>query len=268
MIDPVNCPPETQATCGGHPALRDVAVRKALSYATNKQELIDILLMGLGVPGVTVIPSVNEYFNSDIVDYPFDIAQGNQILDEAGYVDTTGDGIRDMPDGSRDLTFKLNFTTDCSDCPREAELLISNWEQLGIKIQAEAMEEDAMVPYVNPNFEHDIVLWGWYGSPDPDFMLSVCSTDMIVGLLQEAGYSNPDYDALYFAQGSELNHDTRVSMVWQMQQILFDDVVYIIPFYDQDIYAVRTDRFTGWPLDKELVNSSDVDTLAGLTPIP
>jgi peptide/nickel transport system substrate-binding protein len=267
QIDPANCPEDTKATCGGHPALRDVVVRQALSYATNKQELIEVLLLGLGIPGLTVIPDVNDYFNSDLADYPFDIAKGNQVLDDAGYVDKNGDGIREMPDGLRDLTFKLNFSSSCSSCPREAELLISNWEQLGIKIDAAAMEEDAMVPYVNPGFEHDIVLWGWYGSPDPDFMLSICATEQIVGYNSESGYSNPEYDALYYAQGSELDHARRVQMVWDMQAMLVRDVAYIIPYYDQDVYAVRSDRFAGWPTDKDLVDSLDIDTLTSLTPV-
>ncbi len=53
QVSPENCPKDSK--CSGHPALRDRTVRQALSYATNKQELIDVVLLGLGAPGLTLI---------------------------------------------------------------------------------------------------------------------------------------------------------------------------------------------------------------------
>jgi len=45
-----NCPAE-DGVCSGHPALKDLTVRKALAYATDKQKIIDVVLLGLGTPG-------------------------------------------------------------------------------------------------------------------------------------------------------------------------------------------------------------------------
>jgi peptide/nickel transport system substrate-binding protein len=83
--DPANCPKDV-GKCTGHPALRDVRVRQALAYATDKQQLIDVILLGLGQPGLSlVMPGHGEAFASDVKDYAFDTAKANQILDEAGY---------------------------------------------------------------------------------------------------------------------------------------------------------------------------------------
>jgi len=46
----------------------------------------------------------------------------------------------------------------------------------------------------------------------------------------------------------ELDMQKRIDIIWEMQRIVHEDVVYIIPFYDQTVQAYRTDRFTGWPI--------------------
>ncbi|MCE5207874.1 MAG: ABC transporter substrate-binding protein [Chloroflexi bacterium] len=266
-IDPANCPEDYKSTCGGHPALRDVEVRKALNYATDKQKIIDVNLMGLADPGVTLVPSGTEWFNTEVQDYLFDIAKANEILDNAGYKDTDGDGVRQMPDGTNPLIFDVNFETDCNTCPREAELMTETYTQIGVQLVVAAMEGDALIDFCNPRFEHDIILWGWVGEPDPDFMLSIATTAQIVGWNSESGYSNPEYDALYDQQAVEMDHDKRLELVWQMQEILVRDVVYIIPYYDQYVYAVRTDKYEGWPLEYKMVYPDYMKTFATIKPI-
>ncbi len=79
-----NCPPD-DGVCSGHPALRDRNVRLALAHATDKQKIIDVVLLGLGSPGLTLIPDgLGIWYNDTIEDYAFDIAEANRILDEAG----------------------------------------------------------------------------------------------------------------------------------------------------------------------------------------
>ena len=65
----------------------------------------------------------------------------------------------------------------------------------------------------------------------------------------------------------ELDPDRRREIVWQMQQIAFDDVVYIIPYYQQAIQAYRVDRFTGWIEDQAKVELSDVSSLLVIEPV-
>ena len=77
----------------------------------------------------------------------------------------------------------------------------------------------------------------------------------------ETGYSNPEYDALFDQQATELDLQKRIALVHQMQQIAFDNVVYIIPYYAQAIQAYRTDRFSGWLIDFPKVELSDTSSL-------
>jgi peptide/nickel transport system substrate-binding protein len=111
------------------------------------------------------------------------------------------------------------------------------------------------------------MIWGWVADPDPDTLLIIPTTDQIVTGYNETGFSNPRYDELYVAQGVELDHEQRVAMVWEMQQIVHDNVVYIIPFYAQNVQAYRTDTFTGWKVDEGKLALEDVTSLMVIEPV-
>ncbi len=267
QVTPENCPPD-DGLCTGHPALQDRNVRLALAHATNKQQIIDVVLLGLGTPGTTLIPDgLGFWYNSSLQNYEYDVEKANQILEDAGYVDTDGDGVREMPDGLQPLTFRLNWPSDSIDSPRLAELLSEMWGQIGVTLEAQAMDPDALTSACCPAFDFDIIIWGWGSDPDPNLLLSVMTTDEIPTGSSETGYSNPEYDDLFGQQAIELDQDKRKEIVWQMQQIVHDDVVYIIPYYAQAVQAYRKDRFTGWVLDQPKVELSDVTSLFVVSPV-
>jgi len=266
-VTPENCPPD-DGVCTGHPALRDRNVRLAMSHATDKQKIIDVVLLGLGTPGTALLPDgLGLWYNSSIKDYEYNVDTANQILDDAGYADTNNDGVREMPDGSQDLTFRISWPNDSIDSPRMADLLSEMWGEIGIKLEAQALDPDALTSICCPAFDFDIILWGWGSDPDPSFLLSVMTTDEITTGTSETGYSNPEFDALYLEQAVELDQQKRVDIVWQMQEIAHHDIVYIIPFYAQNVQAYRTDRFTGWILDQPKVELSDITSLAFVEPV-
>jgi peptide/nickel transport system substrate-binding protein len=268
QVDPEKCPKDVGGVCTGHPALRDRNVRLALAHATDKQKLIDVVLLGYGTPGLTLIPDgLGPWYNNSLTDYGYDVAKANQILDDAGYADTDGDGVRETPDGSQPLHFRLHWPSDSITAPREAELLSEMWKEAGVTLELQAVDPDALTAECCPAFDYDIMLWGWGSDPDPNLLLSVHTTDEIPNGYNETGYSNPEYDELHVLQGRELDIDKRREIVWQMQQIAFDDVVYVIPYYKQAIQAYRTDRFQGWILDKAKVELSDVSSLTIVEPV-
>ncbi len=268
QVSPENCPVDEGGVCSGHPALQDRAVRLALAHATNKQEIIDVVLLGLGTPGLTLIPDgLGVWFNDSLEDYAYDIEAANALLDEAGYLDTDGDGVREMPDGGRDLTFRLNWPSDKIEGPRTAELLSSMWSQIGVGTELQAVDPDALTALCCPAFDYDVMVWGWGSDTDPNLLLSVMTTGEIPTGTNESGYSNPDFDALFEEQAVTLDSDLRHELVWRMQQIAFDDVAYIIPFYEQAVQAYRRDRFTGWLTGEAKVALEDPTSLTVIEPV-
>ncbi len=268
QVSPENCPTDEGGVCSGHPALRDLTVRRALAHATDKQKIIDVVLLGLGTPGLTLIPDgLGVWYNNTIQDYPFDIAEANRLLDEAGYLDTNGDGVREMPDGSNPLVFRLNWPSDSSTAPRIAELLDETWSQIGVDLQPQALDPDALTSVCCPTFDYDVIIWGWGSDPDPAFLLSVHLTNEIPTGTSETGYSNPEFDELFAQQATALDPDERRQIIWRMQEILHRDVAYIIPFYAQATQAFRTDRFTGWIVDMPKVALEDPTSLTVIEPV-
>ena len=167
------------------------------------------------------------------------------MLDEAGYLDSDGNGIRELPDGGQELSFRVNWPSDKLEGPRTAELLSSMWGEVGVGTELQALDADALTSICCPAFDFDVIIWGWVSDPDPNLLLGVMTTAEIPTGSSETGYSNPEYDALFAQQSTELDEEVRRDLVWQMQQIVFDDVVYIIPFYGQAAQAYRSDRFNG-----------------------
>ena len=266
QADPANCPPDGK--CTGHPALRDSKVRQALAYATNKQELIDIVLLGMGAAGRTIIPdSLLPWYNDAIQDHPFDLAAANQMLDDAGYKDANGDGVRDMPDGKNPLIFRLNYPEDSTVAPRLAELLSQTWQQAGVKVEISAMDPDALSSACCPSYDYDVLVWGWGSDPDPSFLLSVMTSESIPSGMNETGYSSTAYDELYNQQLVEVDPALRKDIVWRMQQKVFDDTVYIVPFYAKAVQAFRTDTFRGWITDQPKLSLDDVTSLMVVEPV-
>jgi peptide/nickel transport system substrate-binding protein len=248
--------------------LRDSKVRQALAYATNKQELIDIVLLGMGAAGRTIIPdSLLPWYNDAIQDHPFDLAAANQMLDDAGYKDANGDGVRDMPDGKNPLIFRLNYPEDSTVAPRLAELLSQTWQQAGVKVEISAMDPDALSSACCPSYDYDVLVWGWGSDPDPSFLLSVMTSESIPSGMNETGYSSTAYDELYNQQLVEVDPALRKDIVWRMQQKVFDDTVYIVPFYAKAVQAFRTDTFRGWITDQPKLSLDDVTSLMVVEPV-
>jgi peptide/nickel transport system substrate-binding protein len=238
-----------------NPALEDPQVRLALATAINKKDLVDIVLQGYGAPGVTIIPPSlgGGFWYNPIQDVTFDLDKANQILEQAGYIKGS-DGTRAK--GDVKLEFRFQYPSDSTTYPRVADL-ISNWyRQIGVKANPESVDPDSLTAAVTPTGDYDLVIWGWGADPDPDFMLSVMTTDQFVeGGWSDSGYSNPEYDQLYLDQQTAIDKNARQKIVWKMQEMVYNNRPYIVLYYEKTLEAYRSDRFKGFidsPLGVEI----------------
>lgn len=253
VVTQENCPAEV-GKCTGHPALQDVRVRQALAHATDKEQLIVTIKLGLAAPGLSLImPGHGDAYAKDLPDYAFDIEQAKKILEDAGYTDTDGDGIREMPgDPSKPLSLRFSWPSDqITEGARIGELLRDTWIQAGVQLNLQPLESDALTSICCPAFDFDVILWGWGAGVDPSSLLVVTTTKEITTGTSESGYSNPEYDQLYDEQGVTTDKAKRIELFHKMQEILHRDVPYIIPYYAQAVRAYRSDNFQGWVIDPE-----------------
>ena len=227
-----------------NPALEDPQVRLAIATALNKQDLVDIVLQGLGQPGTTIVPPAlggGFWFDSAVKNPDFSIEQANQILEDAGYK-KGADGIRAK--GGNKLQLRLQFPNNRANYPRAADLIAGWLGEIGIKATPESVDPDALTAACCPTADYDLIIWGWGADPDPDFILSVMTSDQFVdGGWSDSGYMNPKYDELYLAQQKTLDPNERQKIINQMQEMAFNDRPYIVLWYDDTLQAYRTDHF-------------------------
>jgi peptide/nickel transport system substrate-binding protein len=242
----------------GHPALTDVTVRRAIRMAINSEELNDKVLLGYGIAGDTIIPPVSlegarwQPTGEDKI--AWDIDGANQLLEGAGYVDSDGDGVREMPPGSLDPGRPLEFryyvrTNDQTSV--DAGPFVSEWlDQIGIRTDVIAVTEGRLGDILNEG-TYDLFSWGWVPDPDPDSALSwfQCNQRPPDGKTygnNDSYYCNPEYDQMYLDQQQALDTNERWSIVHEMQKIYYEDAAYTVMWYDPYFQAYRTDRFTGY----------------------
>jgi peptide/nickel transport system substrate-binding protein len=237
-------------------ALLDPAFRDALGYAIDKKVLVDRALGGFGDQGTTAIPPVIGKWHVE-PDNPrtFSIDLAKQKLDAAGYK-LDANGARLDKEG-KPISLRLYFP-DTNAYYASAAQFVKDWyTQLGLKVTTQQFDTTTLGNLVLPpeacetpegceyKADYDIELWGWTWNPDPNSPLQVFRCDAI-GSASDSQYCNPEYDKLYDAQTAATSDEERKAILAQMQNILYDQAVYDILFYDANLAAYRTDRFTGW----------------------
>ena len=262
----------------GHPALQDVDVRHAIHHAIDKQVLFDRVINGYGVQGTTLSVSPDPAWKPAIPEaeqYTYDPAKAQQLLDDAGYVDTNGDGVREMPGGGQELVFRYAERSE-SEVAAPIRELITGWlEQIGIGTEVSVVDDTQLTDVVASG-EYDLFVWGWTPFVDPDPMLSYFRCEQLTTSLDSYGYNDAnwcsdEYDALYSQQNQELDRTKRIELVHQMLKLFYDQSTYVVLFEDAELQAYRTDRFSGWtrqPAETGPVLFSNTSpTYANLVPV-
>ncbi len=227
------------------PSLNDPIVRLAIEYAIDRQKIINLVYLGYASPAKTHIgPVMGDWHNTDIEAIPFDIDEGNRILDEAGYLDTDGDGIREWSDGSP-LEYRFMGLEGASGT-RLMEVIEDGLLQVGISAPANpiAYDQQSALAYA---YDFDLNYWFWGMDYDPEFGLIIFICDQLEGWGWNInGYCNAEYDALYALQAVATDHEDRVGLIWEMQEMIFNARPWIALVHPSTITAYRSDRFTGF----------------------
>jgi peptide/nickel transport system substrate-binding protein len=234
---------------GTQPAsLNDPAVRLAIAYGIDKQQIVNVAYLGHAEPASVIIPtSMGDWHNSDVQDIPFNPEEGANILEEAGYRDSDGDGIREDKNGNP-LEYRLYGTDDATPV-RILEIISDGLAQMGISAPPTPMDEDSLIG-LYPDFDFDLIYWGWGLDPDPDFAMLIFTCDQREeGGWNDSGYCNEEFEAMYQQQAITVDHEARRKLIWDMEKKLFDERPYIVLTYYYVVQAYRSDRFTGFGLD-------------------
>ncbi len=252
----------------GNPILLDREVRIAIEYALDRQELIDVALMGFGEVGSTLVPPLFEFWHLDVgSDFrAHDQQRAAEILEAAGY-SIAPDGVRVSPDGEQ-LAFTLLIRTESTDNQKMASMIKDMLAEVGIEITVSVIDEGTLTDRIYDG-DFDMFIWGWFVDVDPSSILKIATTDEIMSW-SDCFYSNPAYDELHLIQQRTMDQNERQALIYEMQRIFYNDAPYIMLSYDPELMAYRTDKYEGWvrnPRTGPVLFTNVIDTYEQLRPI-
>ena len=250
-----NCYAESSSL--GNPILRDVKFRQALNWAVDRDKINEISWSGRGRPGTTVIPPDEfpkdwdaHYQPTPEEMYGFDLDKAGQLLDEAGYTDTNGDGTREWK--GKPITLRLWSRSESISSQSSGKLIAGWFRELGLKIDFQIMDDGAISAKLyayndasaySPDF--DMYIWDFAGYADPGDSLA-CFTSSQIEWWNDASWSNAEFDALCDQQYAEMDKAKRLDELHRMQQIMYVEAPYVVLDYPPSLEVVDTTRWDGW----------------------
>jgi peptide/nickel transport system substrate-binding protein len=242
----------------GHPALTDPRVRRALSYAVDRQALVARVLDGHGSVATTIVPPLYPSLHLDPASpYTFDPAKANGLLDAAGYP-RGPDDVRLAP-GGRPLQFRLYARAASQDSQQVATSVRDWFGRVGVQIDVIVLAENELSDRIGRG-DFDLFEWGWVPEPDPDHQLATLTCaerphraeGTVLADLSDSFYCNPAYDRLYAQQATQVDPAARAATVKRAEQIAYDDAPYALLYYYDDLqaYNARWAGFVPQPVDR------------------
>ena len=224
--------------------MADPALRLAMWKAIDNQAIADNLFHGLRWEASTLIPPGHPLFHAQDLNRPaFDPEAAAQILEDAGYVDVTGDGFRENPDGSE---LVINFWAMTGDETQDALLLfyVQSWESIGLNIVLSQEEFNNFYDHVAADYEGiDIYLASWSigTNADPTGLYGRFAA------FNESRFASAENDRLLTAIASEaaLDADYRQEMFHQWQAYMIEQIPVFPTLYHLEITAVNN-RVSGF----------------------
>ena len=146
-----------------------------MAMAIDKAGLVDRILGGYGTVGSTIVVPTVPFWRPHPIAIPFDIQGANDLLDGAGYTDSDGDGIRNMPGGCETWTSgSSTHRVARRDPGREVDRGLVQADRHRHPDQAVTDSKLIDSWYA---LDYDVYIWGWGPDPDPDFILSTFTTE-------------------------------------------------------------------------------------------
>lgn len=221
---------------------RDKRIRQAISYAIDKQEIIDGVLMGLGKIATAPYKPGAWYYNPDVKRYPYDPKRARQLLAEAGWLDSDGDGILDKKGRQFQFTIITNQGNELRQ--KTAEIIQHRLRDVGIRVKIRIIEWAAFLKEFVNKKKFDAVILGWSGSIDPDAYNVWHSSKTGPEEYNFISYKNLEVDELLEKGRHTFDLEERKRYYFRFQEILAEEQPYTFLYISEALPTVSS-RFYG-----------------------
>jgi peptide/nickel transport system substrate-binding protein len=240
-----------------NPLFDDVRVRQALNYAVDKDLIVEAIYGGRAEPLPGPLSPYNNFVNKALTPYPYDPDKALELLAEAGWTDSDGDGALDK-DGQ-----PFAFTIDTLEQWRSlAEGVASMFREIGIDAGVRFWEYSVVKPQLL-GCERQSYLDDWGDSAfDPVGHFEAKWHTYVEGEAYGRGnfmcYSNPRVDELIKAGETEADLTQRHAIYDEAQQLVYDDApaVFLILPEEAEASSIRVQNWQ--PASDSRINLHDV----------
>lgn len=233
------------------PPFDDVEFRQALMQGIDVQQLVDDVYLGAAAPGNAGWVHPDSPYHSD-VDSGYDPEAAANLLEQAGYTDGDGDGVREA-DGEA-LSLELLVAGNNALRLRIAELIATQLGEVGVGVKVSAIEtqtlDDAVWPGydVNMGRNYDMAIWGWSAPTQADIgqLAALVHSDPAIGNLNVTGFSDPTSDQLADELLATLDDAERTEVAGQLQERFAETAPFVPLLYPNGVYAYQSNVFGDW----------------------
>jgi peptide/nickel transport system substrate-binding protein len=225
-----------------NPLFSDKLVRQAISYAIDKQELIDVVLMGLGQIATGPYKPGTWAYNKNVRRYPYDAAKAKELLAQAGWEDHDGDGVIDRNGTPFEFTILTNIgNTQRAKC---AEIIQYRLNQIGISVKIRIIEWASFINQFINQRRFEAVILGWTIPQDPDLYDIWYSGKTKPEELNFVSFRNAEVDTLLEKARHTFDLDERKKCYYRIQEILAEEQPYTFLFVPEALPVISS-RFFG-----------------------
>lgn len=220
------------------PKFRDKRVRQALSYAINKEEIIKVVLLGLGVPATGPYKPGLWFYNPDVKKYPFDPARALALLKEAGWEDRDGDGILDKDGGPFEFTVMTNEGNPVRQ--RTAVVIQERLKKIGIRMKIRVIEWSAFINEFIDKKDFEATILGWTTGFEPDQYDIWHSSKTGKKELNFISFKNSEVDELLEKGRRTFDQKERQAIYFRLQEILAAEQPYTFLYVPESLPIVHS----------------------------
>ncbi len=223
------------------PMFSNKKTRQALAHLIDIDKVIEAIALGYGTRTIGPIHSSNKkQFNSNISSYPYSPEKAKELLAEAGWEDSNGDGVLDNTIDGENIKFEMEYLYNQGNDKRKAIGLMFQEEARKVGITVNVVSQDWSI-FLEHLKQHDIDMFcgAWVNTPIPNDHKQIYHTSSYNGGSNYVGFGTDETDALIDEIRVEIDDDKRAILNYKFQEILHDECSYIFLYNPKERIAIH-----------------------------
>jgi peptide/nickel transport system substrate-binding protein len=212
------------------PFFKDKRVRQAMTMLIDRQKIIDTIRLGFGKVGVSAFDPKSKEFDTSITPWPYDPKKAAELLDEAGWTDHDGDGIRDK--GGVKFKFEFLGSTGSNVFKQLSPVLAAEFKKAGIEMTDRVVDFALMTKALAEHRFDASTLTESYDLVQDQYQVWHSSSS--AGGSNFMNFKNPESDRLLEQARQEFNDEKRKELYWKWQELIHDEQPVTFLYYQEE----------------------------------